>query len=80
MGWSEESDMSKMLPLTNPENIKQRCAAVVEADGIEIRKCKECHQKYGYPTKNAWAQDRLGGDQGICPNCLGVYDDPNLRF
>lgn len=76
MAWTEESDMTKMLHLTKEENIKKRCEAAVNADGIIMKRCKQCQNLYGYPTKNPWAQSKLGPDNGMCPECNGVYDDP----
>jgi len=76
MAWNEENDMSKMLELTKKQNIEARCRAAVDADGIELRQCKECGGAYGYPTKNTWAQSKLGPDQGLCPVCSGAYEDP----
>lgn len=51
-------------------------------DPIVVKICKECGNAYSYPANNAWAQSKLGPDEGLCHECSGSYDDPEgfLKF
>jgi len=53
-----------------------RSQQALDADQVQVRRCKECGCLYSVPIGNAFGMQKLGGDDGVCWTCKGAYDDP----